>query len=129
TRTYDGTAVASAGILTIDNNLDGANLTLTGTGSLSSKAVGSRSISAAGPATVTQVASATGASPNGTVTSLAVTVAAPANGNTMIAVISVRASALNQVTSISQTGATWSRASQAANSSGTTTEIWYASNV
>ncbi|HWR01416.1 MAG TPA: YDG domain-containing protein, partial [Chlorobaculum sp.] len=47
-RTYDGTAGADASILTIDNNLDGANLSLTGSGVLASKNAGSESFSGAG---------------------------------------------------------------------------------
>ncbi|MBU0715400.1 MAG: hypothetical protein KJ964_08600 [Verrucomicrobia bacterium] len=45
-RDYDGTTDALAAILTIDNNLDGGDLTLSGTAQLASKDVGSRTISA-----------------------------------------------------------------------------------
>jgi len=45
-RNYDNTTDAAAAILSIDNNLDGANLTISGTGTLASKDVGSRAISA-----------------------------------------------------------------------------------
>lgn len=63
-------------------------------------------------------------------TSFTVTLAkAPANGNTLIAVISTRGSSANQVSSITQSGATWTRVVQASNASGSTTEIWYASNI
>ncbi|HWR01025.1 MAG TPA: YDG domain-containing protein, partial [Chlorobaculum sp.] len=47
-RTYDGTPDADASILTIDNNLDGTNLSLTGSGVLASKNAGSESFSGAG---------------------------------------------------------------------------------
>ena len=47
------------------------------------------------------------------------------NGNTLVAVIGTRSSTANAVDSISQTGATWNRATQATNASGNTTEIWY----
>ncbi|HXJ71972.1 MAG TPA: YDG domain-containing protein, partial [Candidatus Dormibacteraeota bacterium] len=126
TRTYDGTSLIAAGNLTILNNQDGANLTLAGTGALSSKAVGSRTISLGAPL---RVNSATGDSGANQVTSFNVTVPAAANGNTLIAVISTRGASADRVSSLNQTGATWSRASQAANANGTTTEIWYAPNV
>lgn len=47
------------------------------------------------------------------------------SGNTLVAVIGTRNSTLDTVQSISQTGSVWSRATQATNSSGNTTEIWY----
>jgi autotransporter-associated beta strand protein len=46
TRIYNRLATAEASILTIGNNLDGANLTLSGTANLASKNVGTRAISA-----------------------------------------------------------------------------------
>ena len=45
-RIYNGLATAVASILSIGNNLDGANLTLSGTAPLASKNVGTRAISA-----------------------------------------------------------------------------------
>jgi hypothetical protein len=48
TRTYDATANAPASILTITNNLDGGNLTLSGTGIVASPNVGSEPLTAAG---------------------------------------------------------------------------------
>lgn len=126
-RAYDGTAIAAASVLTIDNNLDAENLTLTGTGVLSAKDVGGRAVTAAG--VPVRVNSATGNSGSSTVTSFGVTVPAAANGNTLIAVIATRGTSANRVSSITQTGATWTRASQANNTSGSTTEIWYAPNV
>ena len=78
----------------------------------------------------TRVRSGTGATATASATSFRVTMpAAPANGNTLVAVIATRGTSANRVTSISQAGATWSRATQAANGSGSTTEIWYAPNV
>jgi Bacterial Ig-like domain (group 3)/YDG domain len=44
TRGFDGTTNAAAAILAFGNNLDGANLTLTGTGGLASSAVGTQPI-------------------------------------------------------------------------------------
>ena len=52
-RTYDGTANAAASNLTISNDLDGANLTLSGTGTLTSKNVGSESLVSAGTLSLT----------------------------------------------------------------------------
>ena len=126
TRGYDGTAAAAAGILSISNNLDAGNLTLTGSANLAGKDVGSQAI-IAGYATPVRVRSATGFSAASSSTSFTVTMgAAPANGNTLIAVISTRGSAANQITGIVSTGATWSRVAQSTNASGSTTEIWSA---
>ena len=47
-KTYDATANAAAANLTIANDLDGANLTLSGTGTLASANAGSESFAAAG---------------------------------------------------------------------------------
>ena len=126
TRTYDGTPLAAAGILTVVNNVDGANLTLSGTATLTNNDVGSQAIT---PGTVARVQSAAGSVGSSAASSFSVTVATPANGNTLIAVISTRGTSAGRVSSITQTGATWTRASQAANANGTTTEIWYAPGV
>jgi len=53
-------------------------------------------------------------------------VTAPVNGNTLIAVISTRGTAANQVSGISSTGAAWGRVAQSTNTSGSTSEIWSA---
>jgi autotransporter-associated beta strand protein len=45
TRSYDGTATAAAAILTIGNNLDGVNLTLSGSATLADSGQGSQSFS------------------------------------------------------------------------------------
>ncbi|MCW5554740.1 MAG: DUF4082 domain-containing protein [Verrucomicrobiae bacterium] len=127
TRVYDGTTSAAANVLTIDNNLDAENLTLSGAGVLSAKDVGERAVTAA--EVPVRVNSATGNSGSSTVNSFGVTVPAAANGNTLIAVIATRGTSANRVSSITQTGATWTRASQTNNTSGSTTEIWYAPNV
>jgi hypothetical protein len=125
-RDYDGTA--TAGILSIQNNLDGANLSLTGTAKLTGKNVGSQAILTRTLARREQFA--TGNSGSNMASSFSVAMAiTPTSGNTLIAVISTRGSSDNRVSSIIQTGATWTRASQAANSSGTTTEIWFAPNL
>ncbi len=47
-KTYDATANAAAGSLTIANDLDGSNLTLSGTGTLASANAGSQNFAAAG---------------------------------------------------------------------------------
>jgi hypothetical protein len=127
TRGYDGTTVASSSNLSVVNNFDGANLTLSGTAAVASKNVGAQAISILDvPA---RVQSATGSVGASAATSFNVTLAAPQNGNTLIAVIATRGTSTNRVSSITQTGATWTRASQAANANGITTEIWYAPNV
>ena len=82
------------------------------------------------PGVPMRVQSATGNTGASAATTIAVNmVTAPANGNTMIAVISTRGTSSDRVTSITQTGAAWTRAVQTANANGTTTEIWYAPNV
>ena len=128
TRLYDGTTTAAAADLTIANNSDGTNLTLSGSAVLAGKDVGLQTILNLGTAPV-RVNSATGNSGANAVTSFSVTVPAPTDGNTLIAVISTRGTSAGRVTSMTQTGAIWARASQAANANGTTTEIWYAPNV
>ncbi len=45
TRAYDGTATVAAGVLSIANNLDGANLMLTGSANLAGKDVGPQAVS------------------------------------------------------------------------------------
>ena len=120
---YDGTTVTAAGVLSVANNLDGVNLTLTGNANLASDNVGSQAISTG----VARVQSATNTT---TAASFNVSLGtAPVTGNTLVAVISTRGTTASRVTSITQTGASWSRAAQATNGSGTTTEIWVASNV
>ncbi len=47
-KTYDATANAAAGNLTIANDLDGGNVTLSGTGTLASANAGSENFAAAG---------------------------------------------------------------------------------
>ena len=66
---------------------------------------------------------------NMTEASLPVTVNAPTDGNTLVAVISTRSTTANAVSSISQSGATWSRVASTTGIAGVTTEIWYAPNV
>ena len=79
---------------------------------------------------ITRVQSTTGNTGVNTATSFSVTLSsAPVSGNTLVAIIATRGSAAGIVTGISQTGATWTRAAQATNASGSTTEIWYAPNV
>jgi hypothetical protein len=130
TRMYDGTAIATAGILSISNNLDSSNLTLTGSANLTAKDSGPQTISTIMPSSLVQKAKGnTGAN---TATSFSVAMGvAPLAGNTMIAVISTRGTSANIVTSITQSGVpngTWVRASQSNNTS-MTTEIWYAPNL
>ena len=54
---------------------------------------------------------------------------APTAGNTLIAVISTRGTSASQISSISGGASTWTRATQTTVSSGTTTEIWYGTNI
>jgi autotransporter-associated beta strand protein len=125
TREYDGTDVALASDVTISNNLDGANLTLTGSGTISLEDVGVRTIANAN--TLARIQSATGNTGGNTQSNFAVTLtSAPTDGNTLVAVISTRSGSSNTVSSISQTGTTWTRATQSTNFWGVTTEIWYA---
>ena len=128
TRVYDGTTVASAAGLAVANNLDGADLTLTGSANLAGRNVGLQAVSSG--AGVARVQSATGNTGTSAATTFNVTLGStPVAGNTLVAVISTRGTSANRVSSIAQTGATWTRASQAANTNGTTTEIWFAPNV
>ena len=98
-KVYDGTANASASILTITNNLDGNNLTLTGTGILASKNVGSESLTSSGGAlaglTLTGSAAPnytlTGGSGTVTVTARNLTVTAATNNKTYDATTSAAA--------------------------------------
>ena len=127
TRIYDATTAAAASMLSISNNLDGANLTLTGNAKLAGKDVGSQALSTSAAATRVQ-------SKTGTITganSFTVTLnAAPADGNTLIAVITTRRTSISAVSNISPSGGvTWVRATQSAGTAGSTTEIWYAPNV
>lgn len=127
TRNYDGTTLASASNLTISNNTDGANLTLSGVGLLSLEDVGTRTISV--PTSVLPIRRqfATGNTGASASNSFTVTMSSPpVNGNTLIAVISTRNTNPNTVSGISQTGTTWTRATQGVNAGGNTVEIWYA---
>ena len=105
-RVYDGTTAAAAAILTIGNNVDGANLTLTGSGTLASRNVGSQAIAAgtlvlggsaagnytltglSGSVTITASASTTALvsalnpSPTGSNVVFTATVSAPGGGGT-----------------------------------------------
>ncbi|MCF7731599.1 MAG: DUF6288 domain-containing protein [Akkermansiaceae bacterium] len=129
TRAYDATVTADAGILDITNNLDDANLTLTGSATLAAKNVGSQAIltSFSTPARVQSATGSTGSSSN-TTCSVTLTTS-PRAGNTLVAVISTRGNSANRVSAISGGGVTWSRVSQGTNTSGTTTEIWCGPNV
>ena len=127
-RAYDGTTTAVAGILTLSNNLDGSDLILTGSANLAGKDVGTQPLVAA--SAVARVQSATGSTGGGLLANFNVTLTTPpVSGNTLVAVISTRGTSAGRVIGITQTGANWSRASEAANPNGTTTEIWYATNV
>lgn len=79
---------------------------------------------------ISRVQSATGNTGSSVAATISVTMStAPVNGNSLIAVISTRSTTANTVNSITQTGATWTRVTQATNANGTTTEIWFAPNV
>ena len=135
TRTYDGTASVTAGVLTIQNNLDDTSLSLSGSATLVAKDVGPRGF-LSGLSTPVRVGSAaTGNTGANTVASFTVPLsAAPSSGNTLVAVITTRGYSANRVSGISQTGVTWTKVPGAegvntSSSSGSTTEIWYGSNV
>ena len=126
TRIYDGTV--ATGALSISNNVDGANLTLTGSANLIGKNVGAQAVIMNTAAA--RVQSATGTTGASASTTIGVTMgSAPVSGNTLVAVIATRGTTANRVSAITGGGVTWSRVSQATNGSGTTTEIWYGPNV
>ncbi|MCE9614680.1 MAG: hypothetical protein K8T26_10420 [Lentisphaerae bacterium] len=124
-REYDGSTEAEAGILTLDNDLDGASLSLSGSVTLAGRNVGDQNALAR---TVARVQTATGNSGSGAAAFTVTLGSTPVTGNSLVAVISTRGTSANRVTAVTQTGVIWSRVSQAANGSGTTTEIWYAPN-
>jgi DNA-binding beta-propeller fold protein YncE len=128
TMTYNGAAMAPAASLGVNNNLDGTNLTLGGCAVLDGRDVGSHAVVSSTAATPARRQFATGTVGSSAATSFTVTLPlAPMNGNTLVAVISTRGTALSQVSSIAEDNVvTWKRAVQAANTNGTTTEIWYA---
>jgi hypothetical protein len=111
----------TAASLTMVNNVDGRNLTLSGTATLAGAGVGSPALVTT-PVTPVRVQSATGNTGSSAATTIPVTVSATTVGNTLVAVVSTRGTAVNQVSSISG-GGVWTRAAQAANANGTTTEI------
>lgn len=123
---YDGTTAISGDDLTASNNLDGAGLSFSGNAVLTGKDAGSRALQTSTVATRVQV----GTGNTGTNSSSSFTVSLanpPTSGNTLIAVISTRGNAGNQISSISQSGAVWTRAVQSTNAANScTTEIWYA---
>jgi hypothetical protein len=126
TRPYDGTTTAPNAILTVANNVDGADLTLVGNAVVASKDAGVQALGF-GHASPARVRTNTGFSAASTSTSFTVTMsAAPAFGNTLVAVVSTRGNAANRVTAVTSTGASWTRATQSVNSNGSTTEIWSA---
>ena len=128
-RAYDATPLVAAANLTISNKLSGDDLTLTGSATLDAKDAGTRGL-LSGSLTPARVQSATGSTGATAATAFGVNLTStPVAGNTLVAVISTRGTAANQVSGISQTSSTWSRAAQTANPAGTTTEIWFAANV
>ncbi|MCX6876279.1 MAG: YDG domain-containing protein [Verrucomicrobia bacterium] len=127
TRVYDATAVAAAGVLAVSNNLDGANLTLTGSANLAGKEVGSQALATGAAAARVQYKTGTTTGANFFTVTLN---ALPASGNTLLAVVTTRRTSISTVSSITASGGvTWVRAKQSAGTAGTTTEIWYAPNV
>ena len=127
TKSYNALPVVGAENLTVVNNVDGANLTLSGAALLAGKNAGSEAVvstSSTGPARVQVAYGNTGSSAASSFTVTAV--GAPVSGNTLVAVIATRGTSASRVTGITQNNVTWTRASQAANAGGVTTEIWYA---
>jgi autotransporter-associated beta strand protein len=124
-RPYNGTNTITGPEISVINSVDGTNLTVTGTATITAKEVGSRQL-VTGVSTPVRVQSATGSTPGVAAGSNTVTLStSPLEGNTLIAVISTRGLSANQVTGITQAGVTWTRAAQSVNINGTTAEIWY----
>ncbi|PAW64012.1 MAG: hypothetical protein B9S38_16810 [Verrucomicrobiia bacterium Tous-C4TDCM] len=134
TRAYDGTTLAAAADLAIGNKVGGDDLILTGTAVLTGKDAGPQGL-LAGFVTPARVGNAaTGNTGVNAVASFTVNMASPAIGNTLIAVITTRGTSANRISSISQTGVTWTKAPAAegvntTSTSGSTTEIWLGSNI
>lgn len=127
TRVYDGTTAASGWL--VANNMDGPDLTVTGSAALVGKDVGSQAI-VVDTVTPVRVRSATGSTGAAAATTFNVDLSSsPAPGNTLVAVISTRGTIDNNISGITQSGANWTRAVQASNTAGATTEIWVASNL
>jgi hypothetical protein len=124
--TYNGLPMANlTGV--VNNIVAGDDLTLSGTALLAGRNAGSEAIIGTVSNAPARVQVATGNPGGNAVTSFTVTLgSAPANGHTLIAVIGTRGSSTGRVTSITQTGVTWSRAAEAANANSSTVEVWYA---
>ena len=139
-KTYDGTTtITPAAGLSLENNVDGANLYLApsfGSALLNGKNTPSESITSIittnlNYATLARVQTAAGAGGTGSSSATVNLSSAPVNGNTLVAVICISQSSSGGVSGISQSGVTWSRAATAAVGggflgSGADTEIWYA---
>jgi hypothetical protein len=131
-RNYDGTTAIGFDKLTISNNAGTDDVSLaSGSTTLVSKNAGSQTCVPGSVAAPVRVgAAATGNTGASGATSFNVTVAAPASGNTLVAVIATRSTSTGAVSGIVQSGgALWTRAAQSTGTAGTTTEIWYASNL
>ncbi len=126
-RVFDGTSTVAAASLIIANKVTGDDVAPAGSATLAGSAVGAQPIITT-YVTPARVQSATGFSAASTNTSLTVTLtSAPTAGNTLVAVVSTRGAAADQITGIASTGAMWSRAGQSVNIAGSsTTEIWSA---
>jgi hypothetical protein len=134
TRVYDGTDLVAAAGLTISNKVGADDLTLTGAVSLTGKDAGSHGFSSGSVAPVLVGNAATGNTGAIAAASFTVNVVSPVIGNTLIAVMTTRGYSANRVSSISQTGVTWTKALGAEGintnaTSGSTTEIWIGSNI
>jgi autotransporter-associated beta strand protein len=131
TRTYDATTAVAVADLSITNKVSGDDVTLSGIVALTNKNVGAQMVLGnMAFSTPIRMQSATNSTGADAATSFVVTLGAtPANSNTLVAVISTRGTSSDRVTGITGGGVTWSRASQAANANGVTTEIWYGPNV
>ena len=131
TVTYNCGTIVQAGQLTIANNVDGANLTLSGQLQLPGKNAPSQTGFNYFTNAVARVQSSTtwsaGTNTSSTITNVLST--APTAGNTLIAVISTRGTSASRISSIAGGASTWTRATQTTVSSGTTTEIWYGTNI
>ena len=134
TRAYDGTTLAAAADLTIGNKVSGDDLILNGTAVLTGKDAGPQGLLAGFVTPVRVGNAATGNTGVNALSSFPVNMASPASGNTLIAVITTRGTSASRISSISQTGVTWTKSAGAegvntTSTSGSTTEIWLGSNI
>ena len=131
-RNYDGTTAIGNASLTIANKVGADDVSLaSGSTTLAGRNAGVQACVSNNPVAPARVGTyATGSTGASAATSFSVTVPPPASGDTLVAIISTRSTSAGAVTGIVQSGgALWTRAAQSVGTAGTTTEIWYASNL